>query len=59
MDCCEHGDELLLSIKCGKFVDCLPKCWFHMNDSALWVSFLFDWLVGWLAIQTVKCPASS
>jgi hypothetical protein len=34
--CCEHGDELLRSIKCWKFLEQMRNCRLLKKDSAPW-----------------------
>jgi len=38
--CCEHGNELLGSIKGGEFHEKWRRCWLLKKDSAAW-SWLF------------------
>jgi len=40
--CCEHGNELLFSLKGGEFLDQLSDCWLLSKDSAPW-----NWSINW------------
>jgi hypothetical protein len=39
MGSCEHGNEHLGSIKCGRVADKLENCHFLKEDSTSWVQF--------------------
>lgn len=36
MDCCECGNELSCSVKCGELLDFLRVCWVLKEDSVTW-----------------------
>ena len=45
--CCEHGNEPLVSIECGRFSGCLRYCTLQSQEGLCFVE-LVGWLVYWL-----------
>jgi hypothetical protein len=42
---CGHGNEPLVSIKCGKFFDETRSCWYLKDCSVELIGFLVGWLI--------------